>query len=246
MTLISQSPAHHVSGLSMGVTHLPSHHPMGDISIHNNIIFLDYGDSIEGILIIWVFIHPLVLSISMIMLSLNHVTAKHLWILNFNLRVVENIIIIIYILNYFYWLILVLFLGFWRSAPSLVRAMQSVMWVTPLILKYLILVLSWLSFLLHCKVIWIRTIVGAFVTLVPDQVPIPVLLTLVVIYWLAILRIIIIIIISIWSLLIIHLAWILSLILILSLIFILLIFLSISTSFLIMLVNYFSWIIYII
>lgn len=48
----------------------------------------------------------------MILLSLNHLATKHLRILNFNLRVVENVIVVIYVFDNFNRLLLLALL-FW-------------------------------------------------------------------------------------------------------------------------------------
>ena len=52
------------------------------------------------------FAHTLV-----VLLGLDDVSPEHLGIFDFDLRIVENIIIVVYVLNYFNWLVL-LFLGF--------------------------------------------------------------------------------------------------------------------------------------
>jgi len=46
---------------------------------------------------------------NMILLSLNHISTYNLWVLNLNLRVIEDIIIIIDVLYYFDWLLVLLF-----------------------------------------------------------------------------------------------------------------------------------------
>ena len=48
----------------------------------------------------------------MILLSLYKLASVHLWILNFNLRVVEDVVIVVNVFDYFNWL-LVLALLFW-------------------------------------------------------------------------------------------------------------------------------------
>jgi hypothetical protein len=45
-----------------------------------------------------------------VLLRLNDVASKHLRILNLYLRIVENIIIVVYVLNYFNWLVSLLLL----------------------------------------------------------------------------------------------------------------------------------------
>lgn len=47
----------------------------------------------------------------MVLLGLDDMTTEHLWVFNFDLWIVENIIIVVYVLYYFNWLVL-LFLRF--------------------------------------------------------------------------------------------------------------------------------------
>lgn len=48
----------------------------------------------------------------MVLLSLNHLATKHLRVFYFNLRVVENVIVVVYVFDDFYWLLLLALL-FW-------------------------------------------------------------------------------------------------------------------------------------
>ena len=43
--------------------------------------------------------------LTVILLRLNDVTSKHLWVFDLNLRIIENIIIVVYVLYYFNWLV---------------------------------------------------------------------------------------------------------------------------------------------
>jgi len=52
----------------------------------------------------------LLTSSSMVLLCLDYVTTKHLWILDLNLRVVEDIVIIVDVFDYLDWLLIALFL----------------------------------------------------------------------------------------------------------------------------------------
>ena len=77
---------------------------MSWILVHNNIVLLDYSDatlSFES-----TFSH----SLSVILLGLDDVATEHLWIFYFDLRIVENIIIVVDVLYYFNWLVSLLFL----------------------------------------------------------------------------------------------------------------------------------------
>ena len=62
----------------------------------------------------------------MILLCLNNVASKHLWILDLNLRIVENIIIVIDVLNNFNRLVPVLLLGLGGAASALVGSMKLI------------------------------------------------------------------------------------------------------------------------
>ena len=74
------------------------------IASNSNIIFFDNGDTTRS--------NELLLSHTMILLSLNDVTTKHLRILYFYLWIVENIIIVIDVLYYLNWLVSFLLLWF--------------------------------------------------------------------------------------------------------------------------------------
>jgi hypothetical protein len=52
----------------------------------------------------------LLTSSSMVLLSLDYVTTKHLWILDLNLRIVEDVVIIVDVFDYLYRLLIALFL----------------------------------------------------------------------------------------------------------------------------------------
>jgi len=58
---------------------------------------------------------------SMVLLGLNNMASKDLRIFYFNLRIIKNVVIIIYIFNNLYWLILILFLWFWWSISFLLH-----------------------------------------------------------------------------------------------------------------------------
>jgi len=77
------------------------------LSVHDNIVFFYNSDSILiriSLLLAW---H---LGGSIILLGLDHVATLHLRILDFNLGIVENVVIVIDVLDDFDWLLLTLLL----------------------------------------------------------------------------------------------------------------------------------------
>ena len=101
VTLICKTATHHwLLGLSL------ADHMMTHLSAHSHAIVLDNGNATRA-LKVRLFTHAL-----MILLRLNNVTAKHLGILDLNLRIVENIIIVVDVLYNLYRLVPFLFLWF--------------------------------------------------------------------------------------------------------------------------------------
>jgi hypothetical protein len=101
---------------------------MRHISSHHDIILFYYSYSINVLTILIIFLNYLVLCplrnhllIIVILLSLYYITTKHLRILDLDLRIIENEVVIIYILYNLYRLILVFFFWFWRSTSSDMR-----------------------------------------------------------------------------------------------------------------------------
>ena len=101
---------------------------MRHISSHHDIILFYYSYSINILTILIIFLNYLVLCplrnhllIIVILLSLYYITTKHLRILDLDLRIIENEIVIIYILYNLYRLVLVFFFWFWRSTSSHMR-----------------------------------------------------------------------------------------------------------------------------
>jgi len=98
MTLISESPTHHI-----GLLNLSLNHAVCNVATHNNIVFLNHSNTVHGVLAILIqLLLGLLLGatlVTMILLSLDNVTSKHLWILNFDLGVIENVVIIVDIFN---------------------------------------------------------------------------------------------------------------------------------------------------
>jgi len=98
MTLISESPTHHI-----GLLNLSLNHAVCNVATHNNIVFLNHSNTVHGVLAILIqLLLGLLLGatlVTMILLSLDNVTSKHLRILNFDLGVIENVVIIVDIFN---------------------------------------------------------------------------------------------------------------------------------------------------
>jgi len=101
---------------------------MRHISSHHDIILFYYSYSINVLTILIIFLNYLVLCplrnhllIIVILLSLYYITTKHLRILDLDLRIIENEIVIIYILYNLYRLVLVFFFGFRRTTSSDMR-----------------------------------------------------------------------------------------------------------------------------
>jgi hypothetical protein len=101
---------------------------MRHISSHHDIILFYYSYSINVLTILIIFLNYLVLCplrnhllIIVILLSLYYITTKHLRILDLDLWIIENEIVIIYILYNLYRLVLVFFFGFWRTTSSDMR-----------------------------------------------------------------------------------------------------------------------------
>ena len=107
LTLVSKSPAHHVCLLRASL----------HAWVHHDIVLLDNSDSVLRIVAL---LSPCHRS-CVILLGLNHVSSKHLRVLDLNLRVVEDVIVVIIdVLDDLYWLILTLLLGLRRPCSSLV------------------------------------------------------------------------------------------------------------------------------
>lgn len=100
VVLVGDAAPHHIRRMVRRVgTSL--HH---DISTNSNIIFFNDSDSI---LTTKLLVHAL----AVILLGLDDVASQHLRIFNFNLWIIENVIVVIDIFNYLNWLVALLFLG---------------------------------------------------------------------------------------------------------------------------------------
>jgi hypothetical protein len=97
--LVSQSAPHHWL------------HTLSDITVHDDVVLFDDGDPTD-LIIVAVFLILHLLRAAMVLLALSDMPTKHLRILNFNLRVVKDIIVVVYVFNNFNWLLLILFLWF--------------------------------------------------------------------------------------------------------------------------------------
>jgi len=104
---------------------------MSNISIHNDVILLDDSNaSVHRVMILaWVLLahihrHTLI-KIPMHVLGLAHMAALDLPVFNLNLRIVENVVVVVYILYYLYVSVLVLLLRLWRPASALVDSVEA-------------------------------------------------------------------------------------------------------------------------
>lgn len=152
LTLISKSSAHHIC-LVRYVALI--HHAVSNVSTHNDIVLFYYSDTANLVVAcIWIIFYWLriLTTTCMVLLGLHNVASEHLGIFDFNLWVVEDIIVVIYVLYDFDRLLLALFLWFWWSATSL---MGSCQWMT------LISALEtcWMSKATLCKVIRMGSLV---------------------------------------------------------------------------------------
>ena len=93
---------------------------MRNITVHDNIVFFNNCYATLILVSVLLILH---LASLVILLSLHDVTAEHLWVLNLDLRVVEDIVVVIDVLYYFDWLLPVaLLLWLRRTCPSLMRS----------------------------------------------------------------------------------------------------------------------------
>lgn len=154
MTLISESPAHHI-----GLLNLSLNHAVCNVTTHYNIVLLNHSNStsVHGILTILIQLLLRLLGsslVTMILLSLDNVTSKHLWILYFDLRVVENVVIIVDVFNNLNGLVLTFLLWLWWAASSLMGSVDTRM--TTWLLEAWVTHLCSLTTLGRCKVIRMR------------------------------------------------------------------------------------------
>lgn len=152
--LISNSSTHHICW-----------------AIHNDIVLFNHSNSMHVLVLFLILLHRSISS-CMILLCLNNMTTEHLWIFNFDLGIIKYVIVVIYILNYLYRLLLSLFLWLWWATSSL-RHVELVWLMTNVFLASRITsyifsgTLTWtdysiacFSFLLIDYVIWIVYLVA--------------------------------------------------------------------------------------
>ena len=117
MTLVCETATHH------GLLRWPlANHMMAHMSTHTHSIVFDDCDATRALKMWW-----LTNALVVILLSLNNVATEHLGILYLNLRIVENIIIVVDVLYNFNRLVPFLFLWLRGATSPLMRSMQ---WVT--------------------------------------------------------------------------------------------------------------------
>lgn len=103
----------------------------------------------------------LLTSSSMVLLSLDYVTTKHLWILDLNLRIVEDVVIIVDVFDYLYRLLIALFLWLWRASSPLRRIIAKVRLMTR--------IFAWISSdVLSCSLTWAGLMIVVFLLLEND------------------------------------------------------------------------------
>ena len=119
VSLVVKPSVHHI-----GLRNLPITQDMIWIIIHYNIIFLDNSNATDLIVISFsLVLSNMLLWMSMELLTLYNMTSQHLRILYFNLRVIEYVVIVVYVLYYLNGLILILLFGLGRSTPPLMGSM---------------------------------------------------------------------------------------------------------------------------
>ena len=85
---------------------------MSDITVHDDVVFFDDGDPTDLIVVAVFLILHLLRATVILLLSLGDLPTMHLRILYFNLRVVEDIIVVVNVFYYLNRLLLILFLRF--------------------------------------------------------------------------------------------------------------------------------------
>lgn len=75
------------------------------VSVHHNVVLLDHCDATYLIIIIVAILLVLHLASLMVLLGLNYVTTQHLRILNLDLRIVEDVVIVVDVFDYLDWLL---------------------------------------------------------------------------------------------------------------------------------------------
>ena len=86
-------------------------HTLSDITVHDDVVLFNDGDPTD-LIVVAVFLILILLRDAVLLLSLGYVPTEHLRILYFDLRVIEDIIVVVNVFYYFNWLLLTLFLRF--------------------------------------------------------------------------------------------------------------------------------------
>ena len=110
MTLVSETATHHIC-----LRHLPTAKNMLIVRTHDNIILFynSYATYLIVIIIPFYLILVQLLRMAVVLLALHDVSTEHLGVLNFNLGIIEDIVIIVDVLYYLYWLLVILILLLW-------------------------------------------------------------------------------------------------------------------------------------
>ena len=110
MTLVSQTATHHVR-----LRHLTPTKNMLIVGTHNDVVFFDNSYATYLIVIVVAFDLILVqlLRMPVVLLALHDVPTEHLWVLDFNLGIIEDVVIIVDVLYYLDWLLVILILFLW-------------------------------------------------------------------------------------------------------------------------------------
>jgi len=112
-TLIGKSSTHHVCLLMA-------------LRSHDDIVFFNYGDAVDSMrILLGALVWSFLTRCCIILLSLNHMTSKHLWVLDLNLRIVKDVIVIIYVFYYLDRLLLGLLFRLWWASASLMGTMKA-------------------------------------------------------------------------------------------------------------------------
>ena len=116
------------------------------LAVHNDVVFFYYCYSTN--VVVWILLWAVLAC--MILLCLDDMATMHLRVFDFNLRIVENVIVVVNVFDYLDWLlVLTLLLRFGGSSSSLVGTtsmMTSLRWSVALI---------WLESLLVMDIIWV-------------------------------------------------------------------------------------------
>ncbi len=94
----------------------------------------------------------MLVGVAVVVLSLDEVAAEHLWVLDFDLRIVEDVVVVVDIFDYLNWLLLVLLLRLRRPTSPRVWTMEAST-VRLLTWEHLIVLHSHMRLLVHGEVV---------------------------------------------------------------------------------------------